>query len=183
MNGTIMIEAVYDFIHTNSWRYWKYSELVDVALSAGNNTIKFFVANQNGGPNIDHLPIGKPPAIVMKSELVCKCLHCYLSLAIQLTLEHLLVIYVPPQPMVDHVLLPRTASIFSTVGRFCLPTKHMSHSLLIRMQNKATCIVMNCRQTRQVLGDWKRKLVTLHRVMALIVQTILITNTVPTLLF
>ncbi|KAL7537288.1 hypothetical protein ACHAXR_008774, partial [Thalassiosira sp. AJA248-18] len=62
------IVAKYDFIHTDSWSYWKYSDLVDVELGAGNNTIKLLVADQNGGPNIDHLRVGKPPAIVMKSN-------------------------------------------------------------------------------------------------------------------
>jgi len=65
VNGN-MIEAVYDFVHTDSWSYWLYSELMDVALVAGNNTIKLLMADQTGGPNVDHLRIGKPPAVVIK---------------------------------------------------------------------------------------------------------------------
>jgi hypothetical protein len=64
----VVVRASYDFIYTGSWTYWKYSEMVDVNLNAGNNTIKVIVVEQNGGPNIDHLRIGKPPAIVLKSE-------------------------------------------------------------------------------------------------------------------
>jgi len=67
VNG-IMTHAVYDFIHTDSWSYWKYSDLVDVQLEGGDNIIRLEVADQNGGPNIDHLRIGKPPAIVMKTN-------------------------------------------------------------------------------------------------------------------
>jgi hypothetical protein len=46
--------------------------LIDVSLNAGDNTIKLRVVEQNGGPNIDHLRVGKPPAIVLKSEYHCQ---------------------------------------------------------------------------------------------------------------
>jgi hypothetical protein len=72
--NNVMVQAVYDFLHTDSWSYWKYSELVDVTLNAGLNTIKLIAVDQNSGPNIDHARIGKPPAIVMKSELFIVCL-------------------------------------------------------------------------------------------------------------
>lgn len=58
--------SVYDFIFTDSWDYWKYSEYVTVDLNEGDNSIKIVVADQDNGPNIDHLRVGKPPAIVMK---------------------------------------------------------------------------------------------------------------------
>lgn len=67
VNGVIVRNS-YDFFYTESWSYWKYSEMIYVNFNAGANTIKLLVVEQNGGPNIDHLRIGKPPAIVMKSE-------------------------------------------------------------------------------------------------------------------
>jgi hypothetical protein len=66
-NGVI-VKSSYDFYYTGSWSYWKYSDMVDVNLIAGANTIKLLVSEQNDGPNIDHLRVGKPPAVVMKSE-------------------------------------------------------------------------------------------------------------------
>lgn len=77
--NSITIETVYDFYFTGSWSYWKYSDLVNVNLNQGNNTIRLLVVDQNGGPNIDHLRVGKPPAIVMKSELYYYCIVCTLS--------------------------------------------------------------------------------------------------------
>ena len=65
--NNITVAPVYDFIDTDNWSYWKYSELIDVSLNAGPNTIKLLVQDQNGGPNIDHARIGKPAAIVMKT--------------------------------------------------------------------------------------------------------------------
>ena len=65
-----LIDSAYDFVNTGGNRYWKYSKMVDVLLDAGNNAIKL-VAHDTDGANIDHLRIGKPPAVVMKSELVC----------------------------------------------------------------------------------------------------------------
>lgn len=44
------------------------AQLVDVDLVAGDNKIKLVVADQGGGPNIDHLRVGKPPAVVMKTN-------------------------------------------------------------------------------------------------------------------
>lgn len=64
----VLIKPVYDFIFTDSWSYWKYSDLVDVSLTQGLNTIKLLVTDQNGGPNLDHLRVGKPPAMVMKTN-------------------------------------------------------------------------------------------------------------------
>ena len=72
VNG-VVVRPSYDFFFTGSWSYWKYSELVDVDLNAGNNTIKLLLVEQAGGPNIDHLRIGKPPAIVLRSEYLDTC--------------------------------------------------------------------------------------------------------------
>ena len=68
----VVVRPSYDFFFTASWSYWKYTELIDVSLNAGDNTIKLRVVEQNGGPNIDHLRVGKPPAIVLKSEYHCQ---------------------------------------------------------------------------------------------------------------
>lgn len=65
-NGVI-VKSPYNFYHTGGWSYWKYSDMVNVNLIAGANTIKL-LSEQNEGPNIDHLRVGKPPAVVMKSE-------------------------------------------------------------------------------------------------------------------
>jgi hypothetical protein len=45
-----------------------YTDLFDVTFNDGIDIVKVVVVDQNGGPNIDHLRIGKPPAVVMKSE-------------------------------------------------------------------------------------------------------------------
>ena len=37
-------------------------------LNSGLNAIKLVVSAQNGGPNLDHLRIGKPPAVVLKTN-------------------------------------------------------------------------------------------------------------------
>ena len=90
VNGNLTM-SVYDFIFTDSWvsrelsllflvrigdinlhsslplqNYWKYSEYVTVDLNEGDNSIKIVVADQDNGPDIDHLRVGKPPAVVMK---------------------------------------------------------------------------------------------------------------------
>lgn len=57
-----------DFIFTDSWNYWMYSQLTDVMMLSGLNSIKLSVSAQNGGPNIDHLRIGKPPAVVLRTN-------------------------------------------------------------------------------------------------------------------
>ena len=57
-----------DFIFTDSNSYWKYTDLVDVELNAGVNSIKLVVSAQDAGPNIDHLRVGKPPAVVLKTN-------------------------------------------------------------------------------------------------------------------
>ena len=75
--NNILIKAVYDFEFTGSWSYWKYSELLNVTFNGGLNTIKLIVKDQNGGPNIDHFRIGKPPAVVTKSE--CATIFVQLS--------------------------------------------------------------------------------------------------------
>ena len=68
VNG-VQAVASYDFSWIeSSWSYWKYSELVDVSLNAGLNTIKITAVEQNGGPNVDHLRIGKPPAVILKTN-------------------------------------------------------------------------------------------------------------------
>ena len=67
VNGNLTM-SVYDFIFTDSWNYWKYSQYITVNLSEGDNSIKIVVADQDAGPNIDHLRVGKPPAVVMKTN-------------------------------------------------------------------------------------------------------------------
>ena len=67
VNGTL-VKDVYEFPHTGSDGYWVYSELIDVDLGAGNNAIKL-VAASGVRIQIDHLRIGKPPAVLIKSEL------------------------------------------------------------------------------------------------------------------
>ncbi|KAL7527648.1 hypothetical protein ACHAXR_002788 [Thalassiosira sp. AJA248-18] len=67
VNGNTVVEA-YDFVFTDSWRYYMYSNLIDVQLNPGLNTIRVDVGEAGGGPNIDHLRIGKPPAVVMKTN-------------------------------------------------------------------------------------------------------------------
>jgi hypothetical protein len=74
VNGVI-VKPAYDFLYTRSWSYWMYTDMLDVTFNAGYNTVKVVVVDQNGGPNIDHLRIGKPPAVVMKSELHVLSLH------------------------------------------------------------------------------------------------------------
>lgn len=60
--NNVMVEAVYDFKYTDGSSKWMYSKLVDINLNAGSNSIKLLVADQNGGPNIDHLLLGKRQA-------------------------------------------------------------------------------------------------------------------------
>jgi len=62
------VQDIYDFSFSDSWTYWIYSEMVTVSLTAGLNTIKLLVRDQNGGPNIDFLRVGSPPALLMKTN-------------------------------------------------------------------------------------------------------------------
>ena len=62
------VRDVYDFSFSDSWGYWINSEMVNVSLTAGFNTIKLLVRDQNGGPNIDFLRVGSPPALLMKTN-------------------------------------------------------------------------------------------------------------------
>ncbi len=48
--NNVVVRNSTDFFFTGSWSYWKYSELIDVDLIAGNNTIKFRLVEQAGGP-------------------------------------------------------------------------------------------------------------------------------------
>lgn len=66
--NNVTVRDVYDFFYTDSWSYWMYSELVGVSLNAGYNTIKLLVRDQNDGPNIDFLRIGKPPALKLMTR-------------------------------------------------------------------------------------------------------------------
>jgi len=66
--NNVVVDDSYDFSFSDSWTYWIYSEMVTVSLTAGLNTIKLFVSEQNGGPNIDFLRVGKPPALLMKTN-------------------------------------------------------------------------------------------------------------------
>ena len=65
--NNVTVRDIYDFSYTDSWSYWKYSELVNVSLKAGHNTVKLLVRDQNGGPNIDHMRLGKPPAVQLRT--------------------------------------------------------------------------------------------------------------------
>lgn len=67
VNGNT-VRDVYDFSFSDSWSYWIFSEMVTVSLTAGVNTIKLLVRDQNAGPNIDFLRVGKPRALVMKTN-------------------------------------------------------------------------------------------------------------------
>lgn len=66
----VLIRNTYDFVYTkheDSFKYnWIYSELVQVDFTSGSNRIRL-VADQNPGPHIDHLRIGKPPAIALSN--------------------------------------------------------------------------------------------------------------------
>jgi hypothetical protein len=62
------VRDVYDFSYSGSYSYWIYSEMVTVSLTAGFNTIKLLVRDQNGGPHIDFLRVGSPPALLMKTN-------------------------------------------------------------------------------------------------------------------
>ena len=64
----VTVRDVYDFSFSDAWSYWIYSEKVVVSLTAGLNTIKLLVRDQNGGPNVDFLRIGSPPALLMKTS-------------------------------------------------------------------------------------------------------------------
>ena len=65
VNDNFEVES-YDMIFTDSSSYWRYSDIVNVPLDAGDNTIRLTVFEQDGGVNVDHLRVGKPPAIVIK---------------------------------------------------------------------------------------------------------------------
>ncbi len=67
VNGNT-VRDVYNFSFSDAWSYWIYSEMVTVSLTAGSNTIKLLVRDQNGGPNIDFLRVGSPPALLMKTN-------------------------------------------------------------------------------------------------------------------
>jgi len=67
VNG-VPVDDSYDFSFSDAWTYWIYSEMITVSLTAGLNTIKLLVTEQNGGPNIDFLRVGKPPALLMKTN-------------------------------------------------------------------------------------------------------------------
>eukprot|EP00984_Skeletonema_dohrnii_P004238 scaffold1495_cov202-Skeletonema_dohrnii-CCMP3373.AAC.3 len=67
VNG-IPVKDTYDFTFSDSWTYWIYSEMVTVSLTAGFNTIKLLVRDQNGGPNLDFMRVGSPPALLMKTN-------------------------------------------------------------------------------------------------------------------
>jgi len=62
-----LIEASYDFKHTDSGNYWMYSKLVNVDLVAGSNNITL-VSIEASGPDIDHLRLGKPAAVLIKQN-------------------------------------------------------------------------------------------------------------------
>lgn len=55
------VQAVHDFPNTGGSTYWMYSQLTNVNLAAGTNSIKL-IQIQGSGPDIDHLRVGKPQA-------------------------------------------------------------------------------------------------------------------------
>jgi len=65
VNGEVIASA-YPFIYTDSWSFYKYSDMIDATLNAGSNMIRIEITEDHFGPNIDHLRVGKPPAVVMK---------------------------------------------------------------------------------------------------------------------
>ena len=65
VDGVVVLSS-YDMFFTDSNSYWRYSDLVDVTFAAsGVHTIKLTVRDQDGGVNVDHLRLGKPPAVVI----------------------------------------------------------------------------------------------------------------------
>ena len=56
----------YGFTDTKSSGKWMYSELIDVSLNSGSNSIKLVAIEK--GPNIDHLQVGKQPAVLIKQN-------------------------------------------------------------------------------------------------------------------
>ena len=63
--------AKIDTVHillTVNWGDWKYTELKDATLNKGSNAIKLLVVIGSGGSFIDHMRIGKPPAVVLKTN-------------------------------------------------------------------------------------------------------------------
>ncbi|KAL7542499.1 hypothetical protein ACHAXR_011825, partial [Thalassiosira sp. AJA248-18] len=67
VNGN-MVEDVYNFPYTGSKNYWLYTDVVEASLNLGQNNIKLLLTDQNSGPDIDHLRVGKPQAIVIKTN-------------------------------------------------------------------------------------------------------------------
>jgi hypothetical protein len=65
VNGQIAVSS-YDFVTTEKLSYWKYNQPVYVSLESGENLIRLTVVEQNDGPRIDHLLVGKPDAVVIK---------------------------------------------------------------------------------------------------------------------
>ena len=51
VNNEVVVQS-YDFFFTESSNYYRYSDLVDVALNAGTNTLKLSLEETQAGPNI-----------------------------------------------------------------------------------------------------------------------------------
>ena len=67
--NNVLVEQEYKFGSTGGWSQWLYSSPIMVQLNEGqDNTIKLRLGDNslNGGPNIDHLRLNKPSAIIMK---------------------------------------------------------------------------------------------------------------------
>lgn len=62
-----LIEAKYDFKNTDGSNRWMYSELVNVDLISGPNNITI-VSIEPAGPDIDHLRLGTPAAVLIKQN-------------------------------------------------------------------------------------------------------------------
>lgn len=60
--NNVLIDDTHDFVITDGSNNWLYTDLVDIGLTSGSNKIKLLMTDQTGGPNIDHLRVGKPPA-------------------------------------------------------------------------------------------------------------------------
>ena len=67
ING-VLVEETYDFLYTGGPNWWRYSKFIDVTLNPGINLIKIIGVANTSGPRIDHLVVGKPQAVLIKSN-------------------------------------------------------------------------------------------------------------------
>ena len=55
------------FGYTGGWSTWHYNDLIDVPFEAGSNRIRLLLSGEEG-PRIDHLRVGRPPAVLIRSN-------------------------------------------------------------------------------------------------------------------